>query len=36
MKEKYEGSGASARYSNFRRFGVTVEEEARLPEPEEE
>jgi hypothetical protein len=24
---------ATARYSNFRRFGVTVDEEARLPEP---
>jgi len=25
---------ADARYSNFRRFGVTVDERARLPEPE--
>jgi VWFA-related protein len=38
MKEKYEGGGfgagtdAVARYSRFRKFEVTVEEKARLPE----
>jgi len=33
MRERYEGSGGTARYSNFRRFGVSVEEKARLPDP---
>jgi hypothetical protein len=38
MKEKYEGGGfgsgtdAVARYSRFRKFEVTTEEKARLPE----
>jgi len=32
MREEYPSSGATARYSNFRRFGVSVDEKARLPE----
>jgi len=32
MHEEYPNSGATARYSNFRRFGVSVDEKARLPE----
>jgi len=35
MRERYAGSGATARYANFRRFGVSVEEKANLPEPDE-
>jgi hypothetical protein len=34
MRERYPGSGATARYSNFRRFGVSVEEKVRLPATE--
>jgi VWFA-related protein len=35
MREEYRDSGATARYSNFRRFGVNVRENARLPETAE-
>ena len=35
MEESYTRLRALARYSNFRRFGVSIEESARLPEGEE-